>query len=220
MVADNGAGMSLEFQRKMFDAFTQEHNGQGNVEKGSGLGLAIVKKITELMHGSIEVQSAPGQGSAFTLHFDFATVTASTAAAAAAQTDTALLKGRRILLVEDHPLNAQIAQRMLEKQQLLVETAANGAIAVQMFSSSTPDYYDAILMDIRMPVLDGHGAAKQIRTLARPDARTVPIIAMTADAFDGDVRASLQSGMNAHLNKPIEPEVLYRTLAKFLNTEK
>ena len=220
VVADNGAGMSLEFQRKMFDAFTQEHNGQGNLEKGSGLGLAIVKKITELMHGSIEVQSAPGQGSAFTLHFDFATVTASTAAAAAAQTDTALLKGRRILLVEDHPLNAQIAQRMLEKQQLLVETAANGAIAVQMFSSSTPDYYDAILMDIRMPVLDGHGAAKQIRTLARPDARTVPIIAMTADAFDGDVRASLQSGMNAHLNKPIEPEVLYRTLAKFLNTEK
>ena len=113
-----------------------------------------------------------------------------------------------------------VAQRMLEKQQLLVETAANGAIAVQMFSSSTSDYYDAILMDIRMPVLDGHGAAKQIRTLARPDARTVPIIAMTADAFDGDVRASLQSGMNAHLNKPIEPEVLYRTLAKFLNTEK
>jgi signal transduction histidine kinase/CheY-like chemotaxis protein len=219
VVADNGQGMSPEFQRKMFEAFTQEHNNTGNLEKGSGLGLAIVKKITELMHGTISVHSAPGEGSTFTLQFNFVPVTGHAAAEAGAATDLSLLQGRRVLLVEDHPLNAQIATRMLEKQKMLVETAENGVVAVEKFRQSAPGYYDAILMDIRMPVLDGHAAAQQIRTLPKADARTVPIIAMTADAFDGDVRRSLASGMNAHLNKPIDTEELYRTLAKFLQNK-
>jgi signal transduction histidine kinase/ActR/RegA family two-component response regulator len=216
VVADNGQGMSPEFQRKMFEAFTQEHNATGNMEKGSGLGLAIVKKITELMHGVISVHSAPGKGSAFTLQFNFVPVTGQAAKALVKPTNLSALRDHRILLVEDHPLNAQIATRMLEKQKMLVETAENGLVAVEKFRQSAPGYYDAILMDIRMPVLDGHAATKQIRALPRADARTIPIIAMTADAFDGDVKHSLASGMNAHLNKPVNPEELYRTLAKFV----
>ena len=128
-----------------------------------------------------------------------------------------LLQGRRVLLVEDQPLNAEIASRILTKQRMSVDLAENGKLALEKFSAAPAYYYDAILMDIRMPVMDGHAATKAIRGLYKDDARSVPIIAMTADAFDGDVKASLNSGMNAHLNKPISPEKLYETLAKFMH---
>ena len=216
-VSDTGKGMSPAFQRQMFDAFTQEENHLSTQEKGSGLGLAIVKKITDLMQGTIEVQSAPGKGTTFTLHFNFKTVPVSQVASILRQSaNFNLLQGRRILLVEDQALNAHIASRLLAKQGMLVELAENGKLALDKFAASPLYYYDALLMDIRMPVMDGHAATKAIRALYREDARTVPIIAMTADAFDGDVKASLQSGMNAHLNKPIIPEKLYEALLKFM----
>ena len=217
VVADTGIGMSPEFQHKMFEAFTQE-NIASAAEKGSGLGLAIVKKITDLMGGTITVQSAPSKGTTFTLKFNFKPVTISASDVLKQQEqDLAILQGRRILLVEDNPLNALIATRLLKKQGILVEQAENGQSAVDKFSVSELYYYDAILMDIRMPVMNGREATLAIRGMMRGDALTIPIIAMTADAFDGDVKASLKNGMNAHLNKPIEPAELYRTLAKYMH---
>ncbi|NLS85022.1 MAG: response regulator [Ruminococcaceae bacterium] len=128
----------------------------------------------------------------------------------------ASLAGKRGLLVEDHPLNTEIARKLLEREKMLVEDTANGKEAVERFEASETGYYDAILMDIRMPVMNGLDAAKAIRALPRPDAATVPIIAMTANAFDEDVKTTLESGMNAHLSKPIEPNVMYDTLSRFI----
>ncbi len=125
-----------------------------------------------------------------------------------------VLAGRHILLCEDHPLNQEIAKTLLEKKKLIVSTAEDGRIGAEMFQESIPNYYDVILMDIRMPVMDGYEATRVIRTMNRKDAKTVPIIAMTADAFADDVQKCLNAGMNSHLAKPIEPGVLYETLYK------
>jgi CheY-like chemotaxis protein len=126
------------------------------------------------------------------------------------------LHGKRVLLAEDNPLNTIISTRLLEKVGIIVEHAVNGLVAVQMFKDAKPGYYNAVLMDVRMPVMDGHKATQNIRALAKADAKTIPIIAMTADAFDGDVHLSFEAGMNAHLNKPIVPKDLYETLLEFM----
>ena len=224
IIADTGQGISPQFQKKMFEPFTQELTSDMAVKDGSGLGLAIVKKIVDIMGGSIEVASVPGKGSTFTLHFLLPLAPAEVeksdqqvlAGTAQQKSQTAAFAGRRILLVEDHPLNAEIASRMLKKRDMLVEWAKNGKIAVDMFQASAPGYYAMILMDVRMPVMDGRQATRQIRDLSRADAKSIPIVAMTADAFDGDVNLSLQSGMNEQLNKPIEPQMLYAMLQRYL----
>jgi CheY-like chemotaxis protein len=126
------------------------------------------------------------------------------------------LKGRRILLAEDIFINAEIMKELLAAKEALVDHAENGRIAVEMFTAGGEDHYDAVLMDIRMPEMDGLEATEAIRALDRPDAKRVPIIAMTANAFDEDVQRSLQVGMNAHLSKPVEPEVLYQTLEELI----
>ena len=131
----------------------------------------------------------------------------------------AKLAGRRILLAEDMPINAEIMMEVLEMRGMEAEHAENGRIAVDMFAQSPAGHYDAVLMDIRMPVMDGLQAAAAIRALDRPDAKLVPIIALTANAFDEDVQRSLQAGMNAHLSKPVEPEHLYETLEKLIPGE-
>lgn len=214
VVRDNGVGMSEDFQRHMFEAFTQESNGITPEYQGSGLGLAIVKQLVDLMGAEMSVKSKLGQGTEFTLRFRFP-VAPDTTAAEKENVPLApgLLAGRRVLLAEDHPLNAMIAVKLLEKEGLTVVTAQTGREAVDKFQSVAEHYFDAILMDIRMPVMNGLEAAKAIRGIDRPDAKTIPIIAMTANAFDADVRDSLQAGMNAHLSKPIDPQKLYETLA-------
>ena len=218
VAADNGIGMSEKFQKMIFDPFTQEGRNDNSEVRGSGLGLAITKRLVDLMGGTIGVESEIGKGSSFTVNLELDSeradrVTGECAESAAAQPGS-LLAGKHILLCEDHPLNQEIARALLEEKGMLVEMAEDGASGVEMFSHSSVDYYDAILMDIRMPVMDGYEATRQIRALDRADAKTVPIIAMTADAFADDVQKCLDTGMNGHIAKPIDPETLYGTLEK------
>ncbi|MEA4923119.1 MAG: PAS domain-containing protein [Eubacteriaceae bacterium] len=217
IVADNGIGMSEEFQSHMFEAFTQENHSITSEHQGSGLGLSIVKEIADLMDAAITVKSELGKGTEFRIHFTFPIV--EKMIEKKEESDHISLnglRGKKVLLAEDHPLNAMIAVKFLEKEGMTVITAENGKVALDKFSSVTEGYFDVILMDIRMPVMNGIDAAEAIRKLDRPDAKTVPIIAMTANVFDTDVQASLHAGMNAHLSKPIEVHDLYETLVRHI----
>jgi CheY-like chemotaxis protein len=214
-VRDSGIGMDPDFLPHLYEPFEQEARAQDNRD-GTGLGMAIVKSLVELMGGSIEVQSAPGKGTTFTLEMRFARAQQSPERAQPTLPAEQNLAGRRVLMCEDHPLNTRIAQRILEKEGMTCEHAENGRCAVEMFSAAPAGWYDAILMDIRMPEMDGMQAAAAIRALDRPDARTVPIIAMTANAFDEDVRRAKEAGMDAHLAKPVEPQRMIETLAKWI----
>ncbi|MDD3335919.1 MAG: ATP-binding protein [Eubacteriales bacterium] len=215
-VQDDGAGMSEAFQKTMFTPFTQETRTAQLNATGTGLGLAIVHRLVELMGGSIRVESAVGKGTTFFIHMELDIVkeTDATISNASVESD---LAGKRILLCEDHPLNAKIVVRLLEQKQAKVTVAENGQLGVDQFTASAPDTYQAILMDVRMPIKNGIEAAREIRALpGRSDAARIPIIALTANAYDSDIQACLDAGMNAHLAKPIESSVLYRTLATMI----
>jgi len=218
-VIDNGIGMSEEFQKVLFDPFSQEYRNDISESRGTGLGLAITKKMTDLMGGEISVISKLGKGTTFTLHgvFDFIDDNSlKTAETTASLTDADKLKGKHILICEDHPLNQEIAKALLEEHGINVEIAENGAIGVEKFSQSPIGYFDAILMDIRMPIVDGYEATGKIRALDRRDSETVPIIAMTADAFASDVEKCTKIGMNGHIAKPIDPDKLVDTLMELV----
>ena len=221
LIRDNGIGMDEDFLPHMFEPFSQENAAITNSKNGTGLGLSISKKIIELMHGSIQVESKKGVGTTVRviLHFPVATEEQirQSRETVKPQTSDDYLRGKRILLCEDHPLNMEIARRVLEKVGAIVDHAENGKIGVEMFEASPEHYYDAILMDIRMPVMDGLEATGCIRSLKRADAATVPILAMTANALSEDARNTAAVGMNAHLSKPFNPEELYETIAKYLN---
>lgn len=214
-VIDQGLGISEEFKKKIFLPFEQEANQNHMDQAGTGLGLAICKNLAELMDGSISVESILGQGSIFTVRLKVWMVAASAKAPVvkAARRD---IKNTRLLVVEDHPLNLEIAKRLLERAGAMVDTAVNGQLAVQMFKKSEPGYYDLILMDVRMPVMDGLKATKVIRTLERSDAKRVPIVAMTANAFASDEEDTRAAGMNAHLSKPVDPQLMIKTIAGLL----
>ena len=215
-VADTGCGMSEEFQRKMFDPFVQEAGGE-HANEGTGLGMAIAKRLTELMKGSIRVESTKGVGTKILIHLDLPQVQTEARPVQTGRAEgAATLRGRRVLLAEDNELNTEISTMMLQKEGMEVEHAENGLEAVEMFKASSDRPYDAVLMDIRMPLLGGLEATRAIRALDGAYAASVPIIAMTADAFDDDIRRSLSAGMNAHITKPVEPEKLYRTLKQFI----
>ncbi|MBQ1363882.1 MAG: response regulator [Oscillospiraceae bacterium] len=222
-VQDTGIGMDQEFLPKIFDPFSQEDGSTKNKYGSTGLGMAITKNIVEMMNGTISVESEKGVGTVFTVfvtlknseHEEAAPAAApgqETASASGGDEQRPTLAGRRILLAEDIEINAEIMMDVLSMEEIEADHAENGRIAVEMFSASTPGSYSAILMDIRMPEMDGLEAAAAIRALDRPDAKKIPIIALTANAFDEDVQRSLQAGMNAHLSKPVEPDHLYRTL--------
>lgn len=218
IVADTGIGMSEDFLPKLFTPFEQEDARNDAKRQGTGLGLSIVKSIVTLMNGTVSVESEKGKGSRFIIEWDVKTVPKALVpqdqtASDAQPSSPASLAGRRVLLAEDQPINAMIAERLLAKEDVSTEVAENGKEAVRLFSEAAPGYYDAVLMDIRMPEMDGLEAARTIRGLNTADAKTVPIIAMTANAFDEDVQKSMAAGMNAHLSKPIEPQRLYETLA-------
>ncbi len=224
VIEDNGIGMSKEFLPHIFDAFSQEDATRTSNSQGTGLGMSITKKLLEKMGGDITVESELGKGSRFTitLKMDIATdEQIEEYKKTRISSDTGIeLSGRRILLCEDHPLNTNIATRMLEAKGMVVEHAGNGKIGAEMFLHSVEGYYDAILMDIRMPVMDGIEAAKAIRSLPRRDARVIPIIAMTANAFAEDVAQTKEAGMDAHLSKPIQTDLLYETLGSLLRIER
>jgi len=219
-IRDTGIGMSREFQQVLFEPFSQENRDDCSERRGSGLGLAIVKKILDAMGGSVTVRSECGKGSEFTVSADFACLPEEEGGRIALPETPAqkggVLAGRHILVCEDHPLNQEITRVLLEARKVSVAMAENGQAGVRLFSRSAIGYYDLVLMDIRMPVMNGYEAAAAIRSLPRPDAGKVPIIAMTADAFADDVSHCRQTGMNAHIAKPIDPDRLYGVLAGWL----
>ena len=220
MISDTGIGMDESFIPKVFDTFTQEFGGSTNKYGSTGLGMAITKNIVEIMNGSISVKSVKGKGTEFTVMVTLSNCDqGSTGQAGPADTSSgkaAGLDGRNILLAEDVFINAEIMKEILKIRGANIDHAEDGIQVVEKFSSSMPRHYDAILMDIRMPKMDGLEAAAAIRALDRDDAATVPIIALTANAFDEDVQRSLQVGMNAHLSKPVEPDRLYQTLERLI----
>ena len=210
-IRDTGCGMSQEFLSHIYEPFSQEQNCYSERYAGSGLGMPIVKRLVELMDGTISIKSEPGEGTEITLLLDFE-IAFGPEEIQAATPKFGSLSGMKVLLVEDHDINAMVAGRLLSKECVSYERAVNGKEALEMFDASPIGYYEAILMDVRMPIMDGYEATRAIRALPRSDAATVRIIAMTANAFDEDIRASLEAGMNEHLGKPIEPNKLYLAL--------
>ena len=220
-VKDNGIGMSEEFLEHAFEPFSQEGNRTLALQwQGTGLGLAIVKKLVVMMHGTIEIHSKLGAGTGVILDLPL-TISGIDAPEKMPQAVMAKqnLEGRRVLLAEDNEINTFVARRILESRGIIVEHAENGKRAVEMVEQNPEGYFDAIVMDIRMPVMSGLEAARQIRAMSRTDAQTVPIIAMTANAYEEDVSQSLAAGMNAHLAKPIEPQVILDTLAGYIGSK-
>lgn len=211
VVEDNGIGMSPEFLTRLYEPFAQELRPEAKNVTGTGLGLAIVKRIVDLMNGTIEVASEVGRGTRFTVELPLTRV-GEVQQRTAPDADTASLAGKRVLLCEDNEMNAEIATILLQEQGLLVETAVNGREGLAKFSGSAPGYYALVLMDIRMPVMDGLAAARAIRRLDRSDARTVPIVAMSADAFEEDLRRARETGMNGYVTKPVDPYKLRQVL--------
>jgi len=215
-VRDNGRGISPEFLPHVFEAFAQEREWDEDNTTGSGLGLSIVKKLVELMRGRIEVESELGKGSTFTLFLDFAKADSYTQAV---QADVPLpdkLRGKKVLVCEDNKINAEIVSRLLEKQGVQLMVAKNGLEAVESFQKSQEGYFNAILMDVRMPVMDGLTATRAIRRLGRKDGEIIPIIAISANAYQEDIEKALAAGINDYITKPVVPSILYHTLAEWL----
>ena len=216
IIRDTGCGISKEFLPKIFEPFAQEHNWDGKRIGGTGLGLPIVKRLVELMEGRIEVKSELGKGTEFTVYLDFERAKKCEHQEAQMLSNLDKLKGKRILLCEDHPLNADIAVRLLERQGMQVTVAKNGKIGVGIFQKSTPDFFQLVLMDVRMPIMDGLEATKAMRASARDDARRIPIVGMSANAYDEDFQRAREAGMNDYIAKPVMPMILYNTLAKWI----
>jgi CheY-like chemotaxis protein/two-component sensor histidine kinase len=221
VVSDNGIGMSDNFQAHLFQPFTQENRTYQSEAHGSGLGLAIVKKLVEGMKGSINVCSKINEGTSFTLQFDFDTVEKSSCQSKRQSeknenAGTNSLAGKHILLCEDNVLNQEIAKAIISEKGAIVETEDNGLLGLEAFKKSPENYYACVLLDIHMPIMDGYEAAVRLRSLKRADAKTVPLIAMTADAFEEDVKKCLSAGMDGHIAKPIDPKQLYSTLLKYI----
>ena len=211
-ITDTGIGMSKEYKEHIFEPFSQERQYIGSAHHGIGLGMSIVKGLIEKMGGSIEVESEEGVGSTFIIKIPFKI--ASTPDKVNKQTSELKIDGLNLLLVEDNELNAEIAETLLSDEGAVVTVAKNGLQAVNIFKEKPEGSFDAILMDIMMPVMDGLTATKKIRTLNHPDAKKIPIIAMTANAFKEDKEKCLAAGMNAHLAKPIEIENVKKVLCE------
>ena len=217
-VTDNGIGMSEEFQKHVFETFERERNSTFNHIEGSGIGMGITKKLVELMGGTIEVKSKQGEGSAFTVTIpcrkaseeDFLVKKNNNLR------DKNCLDGVRILLVEDNEINREIAVELLTEEGCIVETAGDGVACIDMIEKAEADYYKIVLMDIQMPIMNGYDAALIIRKLKDTKKSRIPIIAMTANAFAEDVNKALSAGMNDHVAKPIDMNILVPIMMKYL----
>jgi CheY-like chemotaxis protein len=205
----------------MFTAFERERTSTNSGVEGTGLGLSITKSIVDLMGGTIEVFTSPGSGTKMVIRVKFRLAEESDLPKQEekeAETDTAGFEGKRILLVEDNLINMEIAEMILSQLGFVIETAENGKIAVEMVAASRPGYYDAILMDIQMPVMDGYEATRAIRALPDKALAGIPILAMTANAFAEDVKEAGEAGMQAHIAKPVDVNVLVKELNRVLRS--
>ncbi len=220
IIKDNGIGISKDFQENLFEPFEREKNTTISGISGSGLGLAIAKNLVDLMGGSIHVDSTVGCGSTFTVTLRLPIQDQPLSADSATEDILTQLLNQKILLVEDNEINLEIETELLSGLGLIIDTAENGKDAIEKVASSTPNEYSLILMDIQMPIIDGWQAAKAIRELDNPALARIPIIALSANAFESDKRASIESGMNAHLPKPLDIPYLLETVAKILQVPK
>ena len=214
-ISDTGRGISRRFLPHVFEPFAQESPANADTS-GSGMGLSIVKSIVDAMGGTIAAVSEPGCGTSFTVRLFLPDAPLPAAPAPAAAPDAGLLAGKRVLVCEDNALNLEILRAILERQGMQVTGAENGQKGLDAFAASRPGWFDAVLLDLRMPVMDGMTAARAIRALARPDAAAVPILAVSADAYPENVAACLAAGMDGHVAKPVNADVLARTLARLL----
>lgn len=215
-VTDNGIGMSEEFQRVLFEPFEQESSTEGRVFEGSGLGLSITRNLVQLMGGTIQFESQQGKGSMFLVRLPFQVPKAMEGGEEEGSGALEEFQGEHVLVVEDNEINLEIVQTFLESWNLDVDAAENGQVALEKFQDSQPGWYRLVLMDIRMPVMDGLTATRQIRGLSRPDAGIVPIMALTANASQEDIRSAQGVGLDAYLTKPIEMKLLHRKIKEFM----
>lgn len=213
VIQDTGIGMSEEFLEHIFDAFERERTSTVTGIQGTGLGLCIVKKLVDMMGGTICVESKPDVGTEIILNMTLQLISDKAPCGGEKIAEPFDFNGKRILLVEDNELNREIAYEILSGEGILVEMTENGAEAVGKVAASEPGYYDMILMDIQMPVMNGYEATRRIRGLPDPELARIPIVAMTANAFDEDRKRCLEAGMNDHVGKPIDVNVLFRTLS-------
>ncbi len=214
-IKDTGIGMSEEYQHHLFEAFERERNATVSGIEGTGLGLAISKQLADLMGGTLTCKSKQGEGTEFIFKFRLR-IAGYTAKNVKDMCDISVFRGKRILLVEDNDLNREIAVDMLQELGFLVEEATDGSIAVEKVQKAASDYYQIILMDIQMPYMDGYYATHTIRMIPDEKKSNIPIIAMTANAFDEDRQKALSAGMNAHLSKPINEKQIIETLRQFI----
>ena len=214
-IKDTGIGMSPEFVERLFIPFERERTSTVSRIQGTGLGLAITKSIVDMMGGDIAVQTEKGKGTEFIITVDFP-LTDPEEERCSNEGDEISFDGKRALLVEDNMINMEIAQMLLEQSGFLIETAENGEIALEMTAASEPGYYDVILMDVQMPVMDGYMATKAIRDLPDPVLAGIPIIAMTANAFQEDIKKAEEVGMNGHIAKPLDIPSMKSTLQHVL----
>ena len=209
---DTGTGMSEEFQKHVFEPFAQEHTGSRTKFAGTGLGMPISKKLIEKMGGTITFESTEGRGTIFVIRVPFRIDTDRESKAETEAKTEASIRGLHILLAEDNELNMEIAEFMLQNEGAVVTKTWNGQEAVEIFEKSRPDEFDVILMDIMMPVMNGYEAAKMIRSMDREDAKTIPVIAMTANAFTEDRIKAKEAGMDEHISKPIDMKLLVKII--------
>ena len=210
---DDGIGIPEEKQRLIFQSFEQADDSENARRQGTGLGLAICSSLVHMMDSDIELQSAPGAGSTFRFTVELTSMEEEPQETHAGKKVN--LKGKTVLVAEDNALNMEIIHTLLSDYGIRVEEAHNGKEAVEAVRAN-PGHYDLILMDIMMPVMDGLEATREIRRIPRDDCRTLPIVAMSANAFDEDVKRSLASGMNGHLSKPVDIGKLEKTLGEIL----
>lgn len=218
-IEDTGIGMKPEFLPHIFEPFAQEDGGNRSSYKGTGLGMSITKKFMDLMGGTVEVQSEPGKGTLFRLELPVEIDREWQGEQEPAGQQTTLA-GARVILAEDNDLNMEIAVFMLESLEIEVTAVTDGKAALDAFAAAAPGTFDGILMDVMMPVMDGLTATREIRALEREDAGTIPIIAMTANAYDEDRRKCMEAGMDAHMSKPIDGEVLRKMLVQYICVER
>lgn len=207
--------MSKEFVEHIFEPFSQERNDARSTYQGTGLGMAIVKSLVDKMEGTIEIESTEGEGSTFVVTIPFEIAQAPETGNVEIEDNQASIQNLHILLVEDNKLNMEIAEFLLEDAGAVVTKAFDGKQAVDLFTGNPAGTFDVILMDVMMPVMDGIEATKTIRLMDRSDARMIPIIAMTANAFDEDRKTTKDAGMNAHFSKPLDGKEVLRVISRY-----